>query len=170
MAIVMIPDENRTLKDAGEMTEYLASIGIDYERWEPSRPITAGASQEEILEAYGEEIERLKARGGYVTADVIDVNRQTPGLDAMLAKFNRDWGAYWAWREWLAASWPPGVPRPAELGEVILPPFAYRLKDRYEALLLTRSRKRKGSIRPVDVPSTLSRNPDRHTRRAPKPR
>ena len=90
MAIVMIPDEDRTLKDAGEMTEYLASIGIDYEQWEPSRPITAGASQEEILEAYGEEIERLKARGGYVTADVIDVNRQTPGLDAMLAKFNRE--------------------------------------------------------------------------------
>jgi 1,2-dihydroxy-3-keto-5-methylthiopentene dioxygenase len=90
MAIVMIPDENRALEDAGEIAEYLASIGIDYERWAPSRSIASGASQEEILEAYGEEIERLKARGGYVTADVIDVNRQTPGLDAMLAKFNRE--------------------------------------------------------------------------------
>jgi len=37
-----------------------------------------------------EEIEELKVRGGYVTADVIDVNVQTPGLDAMLAKFNRE--------------------------------------------------------------------------------
>ena len=30
----------------------------------------------------------LKKRGGYITADVIDVNPNTPDLDAMLAKFN----------------------------------------------------------------------------------
>ena len=35
-------------------------------------------------------IEKLKALGGYVTADVIDVNAHTPGLDAMLARFNRE--------------------------------------------------------------------------------
>ena len=33
---------------------------------------------------------RLKARGGYVTADVIDVTADTPNLDTMLAKFNRE--------------------------------------------------------------------------------
>ena len=48
------------------------------------------APAEEVLAAYAEEIERLKARGGYVTADVIDVQPQTPGLDAMLAKFSRE--------------------------------------------------------------------------------
>jgi 1,2-dihydroxy-3-keto-5-methylthiopentene dioxygenase len=90
MAIVTIPEENRTIKDAGEITERLAAIGIDYERWEPARAGAAAASAEEVLEAYSEEIEKLKARGGYVTADVIDVSRQTPGLDAMLAKFNRE--------------------------------------------------------------------------------
>ena len=90
MAILTIPDEGRTLSDAGEIACYLAGIGIDYNLWKPSHPITQGASQEEILEAYRDEIEKLKARGGYVTADVIDVNSQTPGLDAMLAKFNRE--------------------------------------------------------------------------------
>jgi 1,2-dihydroxy-3-keto-5-methylthiopentene dioxygenase len=90
MAILTIPDEGRTLSDPGEVACYLAGIGIDYNRWEPSHPIEPGASQEEILEAYRDEIEKLKARGGYVTADVIDVNPQTPGLDAMLAKFNRE--------------------------------------------------------------------------------
>ena len=90
MAILTIPDEGRTLSDPGEVACYLAGIGIDYNRWEPSHPIERGASQEEILEAYRDEIEKLKARGGYVTADVIDVNPQTPGLDAMLAKFNRE--------------------------------------------------------------------------------
>jgi 1,2-dihydroxy-3-keto-5-methylthiopentene dioxygenase len=90
MAILTIPDEGRTLRDGGEIACYLAGIGIDYNCWEPSHPIAEGASQEEILEAYGDEIEKLKARGGYITADVIDVNPQTPGLDAMLAKFNRE--------------------------------------------------------------------------------
>jgi 1,2-dihydroxy-3-keto-5-methylthiopentene dioxygenase len=90
MAIVTIPDENQTLTDPTAITSHLAGIGIDYERWEPSHPIAPDAPPEAILTAYSAEIEMLKARGGYMTADVIDVNPQTPGLDAMLAKFNRE--------------------------------------------------------------------------------
>ena len=52
--------------------------------------MTTDASAEEILAAYAPEIEKLKVRGGYVTADVIDVKPGTPGLEAMLAKFNRE--------------------------------------------------------------------------------
>ena len=90
MASVRIPDENKTLVDPDEVKRYLAGIGIEYERWEPSHPVAVNAPPEQILEAYQEEIERLKREGGYVTADVIDVNAQTPGLEAMLAKFNRE--------------------------------------------------------------------------------
>lgn len=90
MATVKIPDENRTLVDPVEVGKYLAEIGIDYERWEPRRPVEPNAAQEEILEAYSVEIEKLKKSGGYVTADVIDVNPSTPGLDGMLNKFNRE--------------------------------------------------------------------------------
>jgi 1,2-dihydroxy-3-keto-5-methylthiopentene dioxygenase len=90
MAIVNIPDENRTIRDAEAITEYLAELGIDYERWNPSKETAPNAPAEEILAAYSDEIEKLKARGGYVTADVIDVNPQTPGLDQMLARFNRE--------------------------------------------------------------------------------
>lgn len=90
MAIVTIPDENRTLQDRQAITEYLAGIGIDYERWDTSRPIAPDSSSEDVLAAYAGEIEKLKARGGYVTADIIDVNPRTPDLDAMLAKFNRE--------------------------------------------------------------------------------
>lgn len=88
MAVVRIPDENRSLTDRAEIARYLASIGIDYERWEPGEPVATSAPAEEILSAYAPQIEKLKVQGGYVTADVIDVNPQTPGLDAMLAKFN----------------------------------------------------------------------------------
>jgi len=90
MAVVTIPDENRTIQDPQELTQFLASLGIDYERWEPAHVVAADAPAAAILDAYAPEIDRLKASGGYVTADVIDVQPTTPGLDAMLAKFSRE--------------------------------------------------------------------------------
>jgi len=90
MATVSIPDEKRTLTQDGEVRDYLAGIGITYERWEPSHQLAAGASAAEVLAAYAPEIDRLKAHGGYVTADVIDVSPATPGLDAMLNRFNSE--------------------------------------------------------------------------------
>jgi 1,2-dihydroxy-3-keto-5-methylthiopentene dioxygenase len=90
MAIVRIPDQNRTLTEVAEIKGYLAGLGIDYEQWEPAHSIPADAPSEEILTAYTAEIDRMKAEGGYVTADVINVNPSTPGLDQMLAKFSRE--------------------------------------------------------------------------------
>jgi len=90
MATVRIPDEKRTLTAQDDVTRYLATLGIDYERWPGAQRVPQHASAEEVLAAYGPEIEQLKARGGYVTADVIDVTAQTPGLEAMLAKFNTE--------------------------------------------------------------------------------
>lgn len=90
MAIVRFPDEGRTLTDQGEVTRYLAALGIDYERWPAAERVPPDASADEVLAAYAPEIARLKARGGYVTADVIDVTDRTPGLDAMLAKFSSE--------------------------------------------------------------------------------
>jgi 1,2-dihydroxy-3-keto-5-methylthiopentene dioxygenase len=90
MAVVTIPIENRVIRDPQELTQFLAILGIVYERWEPAHPVAPDAPAEEILAAYEPEIDRLKASGGYVTADVIDVSPRTPGLEEMLAKFNRE--------------------------------------------------------------------------------
>jgi 1,2-dihydroxy-3-keto-5-methylthiopentene dioxygenase len=90
MALVNIPEQQRTLRDPEAIGRFLASYGITYERWESERDVPAGASSEAILQAYGDKIDELKAKGGYKTADVIDVTPQTPGLDAMLAKFSRE--------------------------------------------------------------------------------
>ena len=90
MALVTILDEDRTLTDIKAITEYLAGCGIDYERWIPADPVAVDSSAEQILKAYSVDIDKLKARGGYVTADVIDVSPETPGLEEMLAKFNRE--------------------------------------------------------------------------------
>ena len=90
MAQIRIADEKRTIEDAADVTTYLAGLGIMYERWEPTHALSHSASAEEVLDAYAPEIDRLKALGGYVTADVIDVHAQTPGLEAMLQKFRSE--------------------------------------------------------------------------------
>jgi 1,2-dihydroxy-3-keto-5-methylthiopentene dioxygenase len=90
MAVVRVTGHGRTIDEPAAVTAFLAEQGIDHERWTPARPVAATASAEEVLAAYDPEIERLKARGGYVTADVIDVRPETPNLEAMLSKFLRE--------------------------------------------------------------------------------
>lgn len=90
MAVVTLRDQNQTLTDFTEIAALLCSIGIDYERWDLPIAITDDAPADEILDAYSNEIEELKLKGGYVTADVIDVTSETPGLDEMLRKFDRE--------------------------------------------------------------------------------
>ena len=90
MATVRIPSEGQTLTEVAAVRERLSRVGITFERWQPSHPLGPSAPPEDVLRAYGGEIERLKKEGGYVTADVIDVKPDTPGLDAMLAKFSRE--------------------------------------------------------------------------------
>jgi len=88
MAVLRIPDEKRALREENEIREHLAGIGIEYERWPIAPGVADNAPAEQVLQAYAPQVEQLKRRGGYVTADVIDVNPNTPGLDTMLAKFN----------------------------------------------------------------------------------
>ena len=90
MATVKIPEENRTIRDASEIQSFLASQGIEYEHAEPQEPLAADTPAAAVLAAYKTKIDEMNARGGYVTADVIDVHPTTPGLDAMLAKFNSE--------------------------------------------------------------------------------
>lgn len=90
MAVVTNLTEDKTSTTHDEIVSSLAEHGIDYERWTPAHSVADDAPPDEILRAYSREIEQLKARGGYATADVIDVNPATPGLESMLAKFSRE--------------------------------------------------------------------------------
>jgi 1,2-dihydroxy-3-keto-5-methylthiopentene dioxygenase len=89
MAVLRFPDSNSRFDSEPEIRAELAALGIDYERWSLDR-VAQDCSADEVLAAYSEEIAEMKRRGGYVTADVIDVNSQTPNLDAMLAKFDKE--------------------------------------------------------------------------------
>lgn len=90
MARIIIADENRTLSEVAEIRDFLEPHGIWYEHWPVKGRLTADATQQEILDEFAPEIESLKQRGQFVTADVINVNDQTPNLDAMLAKFDKE--------------------------------------------------------------------------------
>jgi 1,2-dihydroxy-3-keto-5-methylthiopentene dioxygenase len=89
MAVLRFPETNRRFEDEASIRNELAALGIDYERWSLDR-VGYDASADDVLAAYAGEIQEMKRRGGYVTADVIDVNPSTPNLDAMLARFDKE--------------------------------------------------------------------------------
>ena len=89
MAVLRFPDTGIQIDSEPEIRAALIACGIDYERWSLDR-VSLDASAGQVLKAYAAEIEEMKRRGGYVTADVIDVNPETPNLDAMLAKFDKE--------------------------------------------------------------------------------
>jgi 1,2-dihydroxy-3-keto-5-methylthiopentene dioxygenase len=90
MAIVTVPAEARRITDPAEIKRFLADHGLHYEVLPLEDRVNPAAPAADILAAYAPEIDDLKARGGFVTADVIDVYPETPGLDAMLDKFSKE--------------------------------------------------------------------------------
>ena len=90
MAYVRIPSEERVIDNPDAIRDFLRPHGIDYDRWAVEGRIDRDATQDEILSAYSPEVDALKARGGYITADVVDVTPDVPNLQAMLDKFNKE--------------------------------------------------------------------------------
>jgi 1,2-dihydroxy-3-keto-5-methylthiopentene dioxygenase len=89
MAVLRFPDTNAIFENEAAIRAELAGLGIEYERWNLDR-VPADSSADLVLDAYRDEIDEMKRRGGYVTADVIDVTPETPNLDAMLARFDKE--------------------------------------------------------------------------------
>ena len=90
MAVLRFPNESAdTMTRDEDVRAALKPLGIEFERWSLDR-VPADSSAEQVLDAYRAEIDAMKQRGGYVTADVIDVHPATPNLEAMLAKFDKE--------------------------------------------------------------------------------
>ncbi len=90
MAKIFVQEQKREITDVKQIREFLQPFGIWYEHWDVAERIGPDATDQDILDAYAPEIERLKEQGGFVTADVINVNPETPNLDAMLARFDKE--------------------------------------------------------------------------------
>jgi 1,2-dihydroxy-3-keto-5-methylthiopentene dioxygenase len=90
MAVIRLPDLDQTLTGQETLRAFLAPFGIHPDNWPVAGRVDATATAEEILQAYDPEIQALNARGGYITADVIDVTPDMPNLQAMLDRFNKE--------------------------------------------------------------------------------
>ena len=91
MAVLRFPERSTAVDErAGDSRDSRASLGIDYERWSLDPRARRTAPPIRFWTPLRAEIDEMKQRGGYVTADVIDVNPETPGLDAMLARFDKE--------------------------------------------------------------------------------
>jgi 1,2-dihydroxy-3-keto-5-methylthiopentene dioxygenase len=90
MASVYIQDENKQITDPDAIRSFLKPFGIWYEKWDVEGRLPDSPSDQDILNTYAPEIQRLKEQGGFVTADVINVSPATPNLDILLAKFDKE--------------------------------------------------------------------------------
>ena len=78
---------NKVLTHAEDIAATLAEVGVRFERWQASAPIAPGASQDEVIAAYRHEIDKLMTEQGYVTVDVISLDRKHPQKAELRAKF-----------------------------------------------------------------------------------
>lgn len=65
----------------------LEKAGVRFERWEASADIAPGDSQEDILQAYADDIARLKREQGYQAVDVVSMWPDHPEREAARKKF-----------------------------------------------------------------------------------
>jgi 1,2-dihydroxy-3-keto-5-methylthiopentene dioxygenase len=96
MAVVTYRQSKKSVADQMQVAKVLAGIGIGFESWGVERlPESlrsrnlSDSEKQQVLAAFKPELDRMKAKGGYVTADVVSLWPDTPNLDVMLAKFDK---------------------------------------------------------------------------------
>lgn len=87
MAILNIPDENKSTNNVEEIRSFLSERGVFFDQWEASIPLALDADQDTVLAAYKEVLTPYMDQNGYKTADVININAETPNYTAVRNKF-----------------------------------------------------------------------------------
>jgi 1,2-dihydroxy-3-keto-5-methylthiopentene dioxygenase len=81
------PERAERFADHEAIAVKLGEIGVLLERWSADAQLGAGADQTAILDAYAGPVERLKAKYGFQSADVISVGPDHPQKSELRAKF-----------------------------------------------------------------------------------
>ena len=81
------PEQAQTFTNYDEISHRLATHGIRFERWQANAPLTADATQAEVIAAYQADIERLMQENGFQSVDVVSLNPDHPDKAALRAKF-----------------------------------------------------------------------------------
>jgi 1,2-dihydroxy-3-keto-5-methylthiopentene dioxygenase len=73
--------------DGRAIAAALQRIGVRFERWEASRPLSRDVADQAVMEAYGSDIERLKSQCGYQAVDVVRCLPDNPQRLELRRKF-----------------------------------------------------------------------------------
>jgi 1,2-dihydroxy-3-keto-5-methylthiopentene dioxygenase len=93
MSRLRIYDDTRADVPRSAHTEHadiareLAAVGVRFEQWEATQPVVPGASQEDVIAAYRDDIDRLMRTEGYQAVDVISLRPDNPDRAAFRQKF-----------------------------------------------------------------------------------
>lgn len=88
MAILTLLDPTqKTIDNVHEIKTFMNERGIIFEQWKASKPLQDNDSQETILAAYEHELKPYMEKHGYVNADVINVHKNVPNIEALREKF-----------------------------------------------------------------------------------
>ncbi|MEE7546567.1 acireductone dioxygenase [Xanthomonas sp. Kuri4-1] len=74
-------------RDGDAIVAELQKIGVTFERWKATQPVEPGATSEQVMAAYREDIDRLVAERGFKTVDVVSIAPDNPKREEMRAKF-----------------------------------------------------------------------------------
>lgn len=83
-------DAGRTLgryTSFDDIRDQLAQIGVEFERWDASKPLLPSDGAEEVIAAYQEAIDRLNRKYGFVSIDVVAMQPDDPQVEAKRGKF-----------------------------------------------------------------------------------
>ena len=73
--------------DQKEIAAFLNVIGVRFEQWEATQPLTSSSSGEDIQEAYRADIALLKEENGFQSVDVLRMSPDHPKKGELRQKF-----------------------------------------------------------------------------------
>lgn len=85
--LTLLDPERKEIRDPKDIKTFMNDRGIIFEQWEASMPLKDSDDQATILKAYEHELKPYMEKYGYQSADVINVHKDTPNIEAIRAKF-----------------------------------------------------------------------------------
>lgn len=74
-------------EDGAVIAQEMKKIGVTFERWKPQGVLPKGADDNAVMNAYADDIERIKKIGGYNTVDVVRLSPDNPKKTEARNKF-----------------------------------------------------------------------------------
>ncbi len=75
------------VEEHAAISALLDGLGVRFERWQATQPLSSNASQEEVLAAYQADVARLTDEYGFQSVDVVSLRPDNPQKDEFRAKF-----------------------------------------------------------------------------------